>query len=1069
MTLKKLLLASWMTAALLSAGGPVLAQTRQVGGTVTDPDGRPLPGVTVYYDGTSEATMTDTDGRYSIRLLPGRTLVFNQVGMKTRTVALTDQSRLDIALETDVMLLEDAVVIGYGKQLRRDLTGSVSSVKAEEIKKTGSNNALGALQGHVAGLSITSQSGEPGSGFQIKIRGNNSINAGSTPLFVIDGMQIDISSSEIASSSSTGTGSYDPLSFLNPADIESIEVLKDASATAIYGAQGANGVVIVTTKSGVGRGEKSVVNFDASWGLQTVPKYIRMLSPQEYMEYRFNRTDYGWYSYGTDTDGDEVPDMPRDASAYPAYDWQDLLYSKSPMQYYNLSFSGRVGTGTQVLVSLGILEQDGLVINNDYQRYNGQIKLEHRLDSKVRIGASASFSRSISNGAVASGGGSLGNSGLIQMIYLERPLQFWSDSDTDYPMGWTTLQDLVSRETFRKTVYDRTLGNLHLDWDILDGLTFRVSASGNTSSSNLKEYYSIKSRWGASRNGWGNDKQVSTFSYNANATLTWNHDFRGGHHFDVMAGTEADKYNTDVMQVSGYDFSDGSTGAYDLSKAGIVEDPVQSVSQSTRLSAFGRMNYHYKGRYYLTFNLRSDASSKFYEENRVGWFPSASVAWRPSEEPWMQACKGWLDDAKVRLSAGASGNDRISTYAALATLTTNYYASGGSEVMGMAPSATANPRLKWETTWQYDLGVDLSLFGERVVLDGDIYYKDTRDMLYRATLSAQSGYTEQWQNLGRVENKGLELSLVTHNIDTRRFSWTTNLTFDLSRNKVLDIGGVEYTSVNIAHGVLANDISRIMVGQPIGIGYGYVWDGNYQLSDFIIKDKFGNDFTDHPEVVTSEDLRQGTLVFTLKDGVTTINGITPQPGDRKYRDLDGDNEITTADRRVISNSNPRWTGGMGNTFTWGNVDLSFFLECVWGRDIMNEFKLRSESGLSGSTMYNNLRKEAWDGHWTPENGSTTYSRLMNQTNTYVSSYYVEDGSFVRLKTVSLGYTLPERVCRRIRFSRLRLYANVDNALLWTRYSGMDPDVSSSNSLFTGFDRLSYPKARTWTFGLNASF
>jgi len=300
-----------------------------------------------------------------------------------------------------------------------------------------------------------------------------------------------------------------------------------------------------------------------------------------------------------------------------------------------------------------------------------------------------------------------------------------------------------------------------------------------------------------------------------------------------------------------------------------------------------------------------------------------------------------------------------------------------------------------------------------------------------------------------VENKGLELSLTTHNIDTRDFSWSTSFTFDASRNKVLDIGGVEYTSVNIAHGVLANDISRIMVGQPIGIGYGYVWDGNYQLTDFIIKDKFGNDFTEHPEIVTSEDIKQGKLVFTLKDGVTTINGITPQPGDRKYKDLDGDNEITTADRRVISNSNPKWTAGLGNTFTWKGFDLNIFFECVYGRDIMNEFKLRSESGLSGSTMYNNLRKEAWEGHWTPENGSDTYSRLMNQTNTYVSSYYVEDGSFLRLKTVGFGYSLPGRICSRIHFEKLRIYANIDNAWLWTRYSGMDPDVSSSNSLFTG--------------------
>ena len=1060
----KALISSAAVAFFACAGA--FAQAQKLGGTVTDTSGEPIAGVVVYYEG-GESTQTDAEGRFSIVARQGKMLNVNMFGMKSQSIKVAGQSQLDITLETDSFALEDAVVIGYGKQLRRDLTGSVSSVKADEIRKSGSSNALGALQGHVAGLNITSQSGEPGSGYQIKIRGNNSINAGTTPLFVIDGMQINISSSEVAASDATGSGSYDPLSFLNPNDIESIEILKDASATAIYGSQGANGVVIVTTKSGLRGMDRTVVNFDASLGIQTVPKYIDMLDKQGYIDYRFNRTDYGWAGYGTDIDGDGVPDQPMDASSYTNYDWQDLLYRPALMQNYNLSVSGKAGKGTQIMASLGFLDQDGLVINNDYKRYNAQLKVDHSIGDKVRFGASATFSRSVSNGAVSSGGGELGNSGLIQMIYLERPVQMWTESDTDYDQGWTSLMDLVSNETFRKTVYDRIMGNAYLEWNIIKDLKFRATVSGNSSSSNLKEFYSVKSRWGKSRNGYGNYRQVSTYSWNANSYLSYSHTFAGDHKLDAMAGVEANLYNMDQMKVSGYDYIDDSTGAYDLSKASIIEAPSQSVSQSTKMSFFTRINYNWKSRWYATFNFRADGSSKFYAGNRVGYFPSGSIAWRPSEEPWMQWSKGWLDDLKIRASAGASGNDRISTYAALATMTTNYYAAAGSEVMGMAPSTTANPKLKWETTYQYDLGLDLSMFGERVNLTADIYYKDTRDMLYKATLSSQSGYTEQWQNLGRVENKGLEISLNTVNVSRRNFSWTSALTFDMSRNKVLDIGGVEYTSVNISHGVLANDISRIMVGEPIGIGWGYVCDGNYQVTDFIIKDKFGNDFTDDPDIVTSDNLSKYT--FTLKDGVTSINGVNVQPGDRKYKDLDGDNEITSADRTKISDSNPKFTAGFGNNFTIWNFDLSIFFEGVYGRQIMNEFKLRSESGLSGSTQYNNLTKAAWEGHWTPENKSQTYSRLMNQTNTYVSSYYVEDGSFLRLKTVSLAYNFDHKICRKIHFSSLKLAFNIDNAFVLTKYSGMDPDVSSSNALFTGFDRLSYPKARTYTFSLNASF
>ena len=1037
-----------------------------VTGTVTDDNGEPLIGAGVTYKGTTIGVVTDLDGRYSIERMPGETLQFSSIGMTSKEVQVSDQKEINVRLETDNLVLEDAVVIGYGTLSRSDLTGSVSSFKSEELAKTGSSIVVGALQGHVAGLNITSQSGEPGSGFNIKIRGNNSINAGTTPLFVIDGMQMDISSGEIATTTSTGSGTFDPMSFINPNDIESIEVLKDATATAIYGARGANGVIIITTKSGLSGADRTVVNFNASVGISNVPKYIQMLNPQEYVDYRFSRRDYGWSGYGVDTNGDGEADTPMDASGMEYFDWQKLLYRTAVTQDYNLSVNAVASKKTQLLVSLGYLNQDGLVVNNDYQRYTGRIKLDHNISDKVKIGASVNYGRTISNGAVSSGGGELGYSGLIQLIYLRRPVDFYTDGDSQDNMGSYSLLDCVTDETYKKTVYSRVAGNAYLDWKIIDDLTFRAQISGNTSNSKGMEFYSKESMWGYSKNGYGRIKTVDTYGWNASATLTYNKTFKEKHNLSAMLGVEMNAYSSENLTIGAYDFTDASTGVFDISKGGIQEAPVESIGMSTMMSMFGRAEYNYDQRYYISFNMRADGSSKFMPGSRVGYFPSVALAWRLSEEPFMESA-GWLDQFKLRFSVGASGNDRISNYATMALMTTNYYAINGTEVMGMAPSSSANSKLKWETTYQYDLGFDFSVLNNRINLMADIYYKDTRDMLYRATLPAQTGYVEQWQNLGRVENKGIEVSLNTYNIQTRNFSWATNVTFDLSRNKVLDIGGIEYTSVNISHGQLSNDISRIMVGQPIGIGYGYVADGNYQLTDFVAIDKLGNRFEHPEEIVTSDNI--DNYDFELKPGVVKINSVTPQPGDRKYKDFDGDNEVTTADRQVISDSNPDFTMGFGNTFTYKNFELTLFFEGVYGRDIMNEFRLRSESGQSGGTQYNNLRAEAWHGRWTPENSSNTYSRLLNQTNSWTSSYYVEDGSYIRFKTLSFAYTFAGEKLKKAGFSSIKLSLNADNLFVWTKYSGMDPDVSSSNALFTGFDRLSYPKARSFTFGVNLSF
>ncbi|MGM9762783.1 MAG: SusC/RagA family TonB-linked outer membrane protein [Candidatus Cryptobacteroides sp.] len=1040
-----------------------------ISGTVSDDRGEPVIGGGVVYAGTNIGVTTDIDGRFTIQKMLGKTLQISSIGMETMEIVIDSQTELNVRLKGDSMILEDAVVIGYGSLSKRDFTGSVSSFKAEDLAKTGNRNVVGALQGQVAGLNITSQSGEPGSGFSIKIRGNNSINAGTTPLFVIDGMQMDISDSEIATTGSTGGGSFDPLSFINPNDIESIEVLKDATATAIYGSRGANGVIIITTKSGGEGGDRTMIDFTANVGISNVPKHIDLLSAQEYVDYRFSRKDFGWSGYGQDTDGDGVMDTPLDASAYEYNDWQKMLYRTAVTQDYGLSVNSMINKKTRLLFSAGYLNQDGLVINNDFQRYTGQLKVDHSISDKLRFGASVTYGRTISNGAVSSGGGDLGYGGLIQMIYLRRPINLYTASDTENT-GAYSLVACVTDETYKKTTYSRVAANAYVEWDIIKDLTFRAQASGNTSNSKLMEFYTVDSPWGYPKNGLGRIKTVDTYSWNTSATLTYKHTWNEAHNFDAMLGVEMSQYHNENIQIGAYDFQDASTGIFDISKGGVQEKTSEGYSFSTMMSTFGRVSYNYRQRYYVSFNMRADGSSKFTAGSRVGYFPSASVAWRLSEEPFMKNVT-WLDQFKLRFSVGASGNDRIANYATMALLTTDYYSVNGKEVMGVAPSTSANTKLKWETTYQYDLGLDVSLFNNRIDFTADFYYKDTRDMLYRATLPAQTGFNQQWQNLGRVENKGIELSLMTRNIQTRDFSWSTNITFDLSRNKVLDIGGIEYTSVNIPNGQLSSDISRIMVGQPIGIGYGYVADGNYQLSDFYAYRKGVENPQPLPaELVANTSETYELYDYKLKEGVVSIASVNVQPGDRKYKDIAGnDNVITADDRTVISNSNPDFTMGMGNTFTYRGFELSFFFEGLYGRDILNEFKLCTESGQSGNTQFNNLRKEAWQGHWTPENPSNTYSRLLNQTNTWASSYYVEDASYLRLKNLMFSYTFTNKALQKAKISSIRLSFSADNVFVVTKYSGMDPDVSTNNPLFTGFDRMSYPKPRTFTFGVNLKF
>lgn len=1056
---------------------PVFAQG-VLTGKVQEKSGEAVVGATVWYEGTEIRSVTNGKGEYSIKAIPGSTLIFSCFGLKEEKRMVGSQNRLDVVMTPDELFLDDAVVIGYGSQQRQDLTGAISSVRADEIVRANQFDLLGSLQGHVAGLNITSQSGEPGSGYSIRIRGNNSINAATTPLIVIDGVQMDLSENAGAVASMS-LASNDPLAFLNPEDIQSIEVLKDASATAIYGARGANGVILITTKSGSANAGKTLVTLDLKFGLTTPAGELEMLDADEWLAYRFEAAKLMMdkkqtESFGMDTDGDGIMDTHKPLSAYarPEMNWQKAMFRNAFSQQYNASVRSNIGKNTDILASLGYMNQQGMILNNGYSKFTAKLKVNHSFSSKVRFGANVNYARSKSVGAATSTGGSFTSYGMTQLIFLEKPIdKFYDASDPDsYFTSMTSLKDCVSEETSREGISDKLIGNVFFEWNIIPDLKFKVFASGDYSASSNNEFYSDRTRWGHYANGVAIVSSNSSTGVTANATMTYRHMWRQRHHFDALIGGELNEFGYKSYYQEARDFADDSLRDQVLAKAGKLLKPVQVHKSNGRLSAFGRVNYNYDWRYYVTMNLRCDASSKFARGSRVGVFPSVSFAWRLSNEPWMKHVRsGWMDNFKIRLSAGSSGNDRISNYAFLSTMEANYYSDGtGKEIPGMAGYSSANRDLKWETTWQFDAGLDLTLFKGRVDFTFDAYDKETYDMLFLATLPAQSGYSTQWQNIGQVRNYGFEFALNTVNIRKQDFRWSTNLTIDLNRNKIVSLGeGVDMKPNDISKGQFKEEPTRLMVGQPIGIIWGYEWDGNYQLDDFDIYNRSTNARVDKSEVTSAN---YNDYIYKLKNGVTRMNNVDVMPGDRKLKDRSGDGVIKESDdKTVIGKCDPDFTFGIGNTFSWKGLSLYLFFDGVYGRDILNEFKYNVVP--FGVVSFNNILKDAYHNAWRPENGSDKHARILNQNNTHspLSSYFVEDGSYLRLKTLSLSYSFPSKICSSLRMEGIKLSLNVNNVCTWTKYSGLDPDISSTNPTFSGIDRMGYPTGRTWTLGLIVNF
>ncbi|WP_256009145.1 TonB-dependent receptor [Desertivirga xinjiangensis] len=1021
----------------------------KVSGKVVDAKNQPLPGVTIREKGTDLLSISDKDGNYSINASNlEATLVYSYLGFDSQEVAIGGRNIINITLKEKNTGLEQIVVVGYGTVNKKDLTGSVGQVEVKDLVKAPVASFDDALAGRVAGVQVSSAQGQPGNAPNIVIRGANSLTQSNSPLYVIDGFPIE-----------------DPTNAaINPQDIQSIDILKDASATAIYGSRGANGVIVIETKKG--KAGKTAIAFNTSQGAQTVTKTLDLMNPYQFIQLqREVDQDLADSRYLTD----------RTLESYlnePGYNWQKELFRTAPMHTYNLSLTGG-NAQTKYALSGSIFNQDGVITNSGLDRYQGRISLDHNVNDKLSIGLNSNYSSIKNYGRIASDVGTSGSASsyLMFSIWGYRPiagngidlLDNLTDSDIASNSDFR-VNPLISTENELIAANNRNLtANAFASYKINKDLVLKVT--GGMYSRILREesfFNSLTSRGTTliptnTRGVNGSIAYTETNTWVNENTLRYKKELKR-HVFDLLGGITLQGTARNMSGFLAQQVPNETLGLSGLDEG----TPLQNFSlrsDNKLLSFLGRANYNYRYKYYVTANFRADGSSKFYTGNRWGYFPSGSVAWRMDREEFMKKLP-FVSDAKLRVSYGITGNNRIDDYAPYASLSfnpvyspyqlTHYSFFNQTPGKGLVPSSLPNQDLKWETTSQVDIGYDLGLFNSRITLTADVYRKTTSDLLLNANMPYATGYNRAFLNIGKIQNQGLELTVNSVNVNGEAFKWNSNINISFNRNKVLALNGIErdiYTVLPWETLYSAAPLYKTSVDQPISQFFGYRWDGVYQYSDFDLINE----------------------AYVLKTGITKNGTTTVQPGDIKYRDLDGDLQITDADRTVIGNPLPKHTGGFSNNFSYKGFDLNVLFQWSYGNEIMNANRIILEGNALNYTSLNQFA--SYLDRWTPDNPSNTLARVGGQGPRGVySSRTIEDGSFLRLKTISLGYNLPAGWVERMKLGAVNVSASAQNLATWTKYTGMDPEVSVRYSALTqGFDYSAYPRARTLTFDLKVTF
>lgn len=1045
---------SVVLAVLLLAGGgltPLSAQSAstkgRVVGKITDPDKQPLAGAVVLVKGTSRGTTTLADGTYSIQAKSGDVLVFSLLGYGEKEIPVHKHTRIDVTLEEEANAIDDVVIeVGYGSMARKDITGTLSNVKVQDLMKAPVVNFDQALQGRIAGVSVSSADGQPGADMDIVIRGANSLTQSNSPLYVVDGFPMeDFSSAAI-----------------NMSDIASLTVLKDASATAIYGARGANGVIIIETNRGFEG--KPTITYTGTYGFQNVTKKMEMMNAYDFVCYQIERqpSSVDTYLNNLDRTLEDYKNMGQ------GIDWQDKLFQNAPLHMHNLSMSG--GTKqTKYSVSLSMSDQEGVIICSGYEKYQGRISLTQQLNRRAKLQVNASYTSDKTYGQTSSAALSSSNAYASYLMYRTwafRPVITTTSSldeelfDDEFDGNNSAVMNpIISSQNEDKVTRKQTfLSNAKLDYNLHKNL--RLSISGGytrytylstefNNSYTYKGYPTLTNTKGV--NGSVTNRERSNWM-NEN-TLTYTKNWKNGRHkLNAVAGFTLEGARDKRFGFSAMNVPNESLGISGIDD-GLPDTTTAQISENYLMSYLARVNYSYRSRYMFTVSFRADGSSKFSPENRWGFFPSGAFAWRIGEEKFMRRLR-FIDDAKLRVSYGVTGNNRVGDFSIYPSLSlSDYYSfNNGQPSEAIVTKSLGNNDLTWESTDQVDVGLDLRLFKNRFSLTVDWYQKITRDLLLNANLPYSSGYTTVYKNIGKIRNRGLEITLSTVNVKTRNFEWTSdfNISFNRSRVMALAEGEENYLSkISFTGDFNATYLYLAKVGQPIAQFYGIQWDGVYGYEDFDL-DSAGN--------------------YVLKKNVPTNGNAreTIQPGDIKYVDQNGDGVVNDQDNVVIGRCEPIHIGGFNNNFTYKNLSLNVFFQWRYGSDVMNANRIIFEGNYANKSI--NQYKSYVD-HWTPENTDSRNFRVGGRGPSGVySSRTIEDGSFLRLKTLQLSYTLPEKFTRKIRLKTVQVFLAGQNLWTWTNYSGLDPEVSTRNSALTpGFDYSAYARNRIYTAGVKIVF
>lgn len=1044
----------------------VYAQTKAVTGTVMA-DNQALPGATVVEKGTTNGTVTDADGKFSISVNDGAILLISFIGMKPTEVPVGNQSNVTVTLEADVTQLDELVVIGYGEVSRHELTSSVSSVSARQLRDVTVNNTAQSLAGRLAGVQVVTSEGTPNAQVNIRVRGGGSITQDNTPLYVVDGIQVENALSVIAAQ-----------------DIESIDVLKDASATAIYGARGANGVVIITTKGG--REMKTVVTYSGQVGVRQLANKLDVMKPYDFVFYQYER------SRGSTAGENAFRDMYGhfgDLDLYnevPFIDWQEKVFGRNAlMQTHNVAITGGT-SGTNYNLSITSQGEEGIMINSDFDRKLLNFRFDHKVNKYLRAGFNVRYNNTVVNGAGTSSPGSSSVNRLRQAVKY-KPVLFPGQSTDTYDPDYAAATNanslsLVNPILLSAAEYQQdrsSVANLNgsITIEPVTWLSFRSTLGFDITNQRVNVFNDtitnasklngasqpIASINTITRNTL-NNSNVVTFSAGKLSPA-----FAENNKLDVLLGQETFQTSNKSYFIESRLFPVGITPERALGNMalGTPQIPTSSEVNSTLLSFFGRASYSFREKYMAVLTFRRDGSSKFAEGHKWGNFPSASLAWRISGENFMQNTTRYLSDLKLRVSYGQAGNNRIGDFLYLTQFNSNaFYDQNNQLVTGYNPAGLANDNLKWETTTSRNIGLDAAFLNNRIQLTVDAYRNTTEDLLLSTPVPTSSGYTTQIQNVGSTSNRGVEIQLSGTPVRRNKFAWNASFNISFFRNKVESLGDQDQFlfSSGWAGGNAPFDYA-VIVGRPVGTIWGLETDGFYTIDDF--------------------DFSNG--VYTLKAGIPNDQGITaiaPRPGILKFIDQDGNGLIDDKDRTDLGSATPKFFGGFNNMFTYGNFDLSVFLNFQYGNKVLNANKLEFTSGYTPNANLLSIMNDRWrnvdaEGNVvtdpgalaTLNEGAKLWTPLTSASSFYVHSWAVEDGSFIRVNNVTLGYSLPAGLLEKARITKLRIYATVNNLAVFTKYSGYDPDVNTRrNSPITpGVDYSAYPRSHAYMAGINLSF